>query len=223
MRDTDSNENPDYLFEEDSKKRYCQPSPCGNKSQAAPKKAEIDGKDNKTIFTERSIADTVIEYLKDHDILGGMDEETISQHKDGITDKLRETFEEIEKVSELQRQFHAVTEKPSESFADSGLRAEQYIRKYYKRSISAGVLIVSDIDDEKLRRKISSEKARGVFPSDLNDICLTSHDLLVARRRAMYAISGLDRSEKETMNAFARGLVDRHRKENRHTRQLQHG
>ncbi len=107
----------------------------------------------------------------------------------------------------LQKIEHAVPEAPVVSFKESGMKYDKYLRAHFSRSIRDGFLPIGQIADKALRRRVSVEKSRKNFPTDLTAICLTQNEVAQLRRQTVGVIIGLGEMAGNRLAQFARSLI----------------
>lgn len=125
--------------------------------------------------------------------------------------RLRYLFEqrypELNALETLQRIEHAVVRQPKKSLKTSGMKYDAYLRDHFSQSIARGFLPVSEIGDPALRKRISVEKSRSNFPSDLSDICLTQNEVARLKRQVVTVLIGLGAVSGARLARFARSLI----------------
>jgi len=164
--------------------------------------------ENVRYFTQAELIEQIIESLREE----SDNPDSIVTNKEKFSTKLNslfnERFKEISAVETLQKlQAPFAVEQPKTSYEDSNLRYDEYIRDNFERSVNRGFLPLSEVDDKKLRRRISVEKSRGNFPKELDNVCLTQNEVAQARRDAFALIAGFLDTKSQRFAAFARQLV----------------
>ncbi|WP_299733114.1 hypothetical protein [uncultured Tateyamaria sp.] len=206
--------------EETPERQQCRQAEEETVQTKSSKSFDADGnEENISDFNKDRLAEEALRYLKDMGIVSDAD---IEKSKGGLADHFNRSFPEISKITELQRHFRQSTECPSVKFQDrtEGQTLEDYLHEHYARSINSGLLLVSEIEDEPLRRRISIEKARSGLSKDLGDICLTYNDLLYVRRDAFSKLIGIEQetdSGRKQLAALGRSLINRQTTQNRHS------